>query len=75
MAKLHPNAQDRMTPFLSNLRSSSPLEVETPNGVRTNVIEGQDSWAMHAPMKTLQFGGPTKIWGARSGTGKTLKVD
>ena len=75
MAKLHPNAQDRVTPFLSNLGSGGALEVETPNGVRTSTIEGSDSWAMHAPMKTLQFGGPTKLWGARSGTGKTLKVE
>jgi hypothetical protein len=64
-----------MTPFLSNLTSGSALEVEAPNGVRTNIIEGEDSWAEHAPRKTLQFGGPTKQWGARSGTGKTLKVD
>lgn len=74
MAKQHPNAQDRMTPFLSNLGGSGHVEVEVPNGVMTGEIEGEDSWAQHAPRKTLQFGGPTKIWGARSGTGKTLTV-
>ena len=73
MAKQHPNAQDRMTPFLSGIVPGDAA-VEAPNMVRTGTIEGENSWAEFNPMKTLQFGGPTKIWGSRSGRGKTLTV-
>lgn len=74
MAKQHPNAQDRVHPFLSNIGGAGHIEVDAPNGVMNGTIEGSDSWAEHAPRQTRQYGGPIKIWGSRSGRGKTLTV-
>ncbi len=64
MARQHKNAQDRTTPFLSNIVPGS-VTVETPN----TVMEGAGEEA--PPWTDTGAGIP---YGARSGTPKKLSV-
>jgi hypothetical protein len=71
----HPNAQDPMTPFLSDLVGGD-IEVETPNRVHT----ATSPWAEFAPLpgagQPTEVRGitPPRMTGNRSGRGKTLTV-
>jgi len=64
MARQHKNAQDRMTPFLSNIVPGS-VTVETPDTVMMGMEEEAPPW-----MDT----GAGIPYGARSGMPKKLSV-
>ena len=69
----HKNAQDRMTPFLSE--SKGTVTVETPDCTRSEDYEifGYQGGSAGKPLE-VRGQSPTRITGANSGTGKTLKV-
>lgn len=68
MAKQHPNAQDRMTPFLSNIGGAGMITVDTPDGVQTGDVNDLGPYAKGPS-------GGIRMYGARSGMAKTETVE
>ena len=66
MAKQHPMAQDRMTPFLSNL-TKGDVTVETPDGIQMGSTDDLGAY------KEGSSGG-IRSYGARSGNASKLSV-